>query len=466
MLSAMLGGKYRGRRKGIPIREGSVRQARLDAKLSLAQVAADQVSRTAVHHIENGRVKPSIETLRLIARQTGKPIEYFLLEPKGQAVLTQRPAELRELERLTAVRNFQTVVKLGLDLVDKRWGDDDSALVHYYLGQAYCRLVQPTEALIHLVPARAQFERQADEWMAVETLDWEASAWGLLEDPKAIPLANQALERCRKLGPPAQQVEARILGHLAGMYVVAHSWALAISHYEAAVVVASAVRDLLQVAKMHHGLGAAYVRLQQPADARQHFDRALALYSMESDLSAVHRVENDLGHLLLHEGQVDSAEQHLLKALDGADELHMDRRGRGFILSNLGNVKLKQGHLDDARGYLNEALDAGEAFGERIVLAEVHALLGQLEERLSDGHAADEHFRLALRLLAEIEMPDRLRDCHMEYAQLLEDRGDVAGAARHWKLAAEIGKTASLGVAFHNLDGESRLKSERISSVS
>src|ERR1700680_1461820 len=117
MLSAMLGGKYRGRRKGIPIREGSVRQARLDAKLSLAQVAADQISRTAVHHIENGRVKPSIETLRLIARQTRKPIEYFLLTADGQTELIQRPAELRELERLTTVRNFKAVVKLGLGLV-------------------------------------------------------------------------------------------------------------------------------------------------------------------------------------------------------------------------------------------------------------------------------------------------------------------------------------------------------------
>ena len=466
MLSAMLGGKYHGRRKGIAIREGSVRQARAEAKLSLAQVAADQVSRTAVHHIENGRVKPSIETLRLIARQTGKPIEYFLLTPNGHPELTERPAELLELERLVSVRNLKAAVKLGLALLDKRWTDDDSALVHFYVGQAYCRLVEPQEALLYLPSARAQFERQADEWMAVETLDWEASAWGLLEDPKAIPLANQALERCRKLGPPAQQVEARILGHLAGMYVVAHSWALAISHYEAAVVVASAVRDLLQVAKMHHGLGVAYMRLQQPAEARQHLDKALALYSMDSDRSAVHRVENDLGHLLLHEGQVDSAEQHLLKALDGADELHMDRRGRGFILSNLGNVKLKQGHLDDARRYLNEAIEAGEAFGERTVLAYVNSLLGELEERLGDTQAADDRFHEALHLLSEIEMPDRLRDCHMEYAQVLEDRGDVAGAARHWKLAAEIGKSASLGIPFHRWGAESRVLQERGRSVS
>ena len=78
MLAIMPSGKYRGRLKGIPIRPSSVRQARFEAGLSLAQVVAGIVSRTAIHHIESGRVMPSLETLELIARQTRKPIEYFI----------------------------------------------------------------------------------------------------------------------------------------------------------------------------------------------------------------------------------------------------------------------------------------------------------------------------------------------------------------------------------------------------
>ena len=74
----MASSKHRGRLKGIRIRRNSVRQARLEAKLSLAQVAAGKVSRAAIHNIETGRNMPSLETLELIARQTGKPIEYFL----------------------------------------------------------------------------------------------------------------------------------------------------------------------------------------------------------------------------------------------------------------------------------------------------------------------------------------------------------------------------------------------------
>jgi tetratricopeptide (TPR) repeat protein len=456
MLTAMLGSKYKGRRKGVAIREGSVRQARLEARLSLAQVAADQLSRTAIHLIENDRVKPSLETLRLIARKTQKPIEFFLLDPHGQPDLTEPQRELRELERLTLVRDFPAVVKLGVALLPKKWSRDDAALVHFYLGQAYCRMVQPQEALMHLPIAREHFEHQDDEWSAVDALDWEASALGLLEDPKAVTVANEALERCRRLNPRPPQLEARILGHIAGMFYAAKSWPLAISHYEAAAEAASAVKDLLQMAKMNHGLGGAYQQLHQPAKARQHLDKALALYSIESDLSAVYRVENDLGWLLLHEGQVDSAEQHFLKAFAGAEELSIDRRGRGYVLVNLADVNLRKGRLDEARRYLNEAAQSAEASGERVCLAEAHVIEGKLEERLKKTQVADQHFAAAIEILGKVDMPNRLRDCHMEYAQVLDDRGDIGGAAGHWKLAAEIGKSAALGIAINTQQSEAQ----------
>jgi tetratricopeptide (TPR) repeat protein len=441
----MLGSNNRGRRQGIPIREGSVRQARVEANLSLAQVAAGTVSRTAIHFIEKGRSQPSMETLRLIANQTHKPIEFFLLNPEVSPELTERSRRLRELEELTAIRDFRKVIEIAPALLEEKWGDEDTALVHFYLGQAYCRLVLPREALRHLPLARDTFERMGDDWMAVDALDWESSALGLLEDPRAIPLANHALERCRRLDPKPPQTEARILGHIAGMYVVAHAWAQAIATYEAAVTAASGVKDLLQRAKMHHGLGNAYQRMQQPAQARSHLDRALTLYSIESDLSAVYRVENDLGDLLLRQGHLDSAEQHLHTALTGSNELHLDRRGRGYILANLGEVNLRRGHLEAARRYLSEAWEAGNAVGERVVLAAVHELQGELEARLGHLQLADENFESAIGILEGLEMPDRLRDCHMKYAESLYARGNIDSAALHWKSAAETGRLASLG---------------------
>src|SRR5258706_12571531 len=323
----MLGTRYRGRRRGIEIRSGSVEQARREARLTLAQVAAGKLTRTAIHLIEKGRTRPSMETLQLIARQTRKPMDFFLTQESSSA-LTERQAQLRELERLTAVRQLESVIQTGTSLLEQKWSADDTAVIHFSVGQAYCRLVRPAEALEHLVVAREQFERSGDEWMLVEAMDWESSALGLLDDPEALPLANQALDRCRQLQPKATQIEARILGHIAAMYVVAHSWLTAVRYYKAAATAASGVKDLQQMAKMNHGLGRAYQSMQQPGTARQHYDKALNLYSIESDLSAVYRVELDLGDLLLQQGQLDAAEQHLLKALAGSTDLNMDRRGQ------------------------------------------------------------------------------------------------------------------------------------------
>jgi len=443
----MLGSRYRGRRQGVEVRAGSVEQARREARLTLAQVAAGKLTRTAIHLIEKGRTRPSMETLQLIARQTRKPIDFFLT-PESSSALSERQTQLRELERLIGVRQLEAVIQMGASLLEEKWNAEDTAVIHFSVGQAYCRLVRPTEALEHLVVAREQFERGGDEWMAVEALDWESSARGLLDDPDALPLANRALERCRQLEPKATQIEARILGHIAGMYVVAHSYVPATHYYEAAAAAASGVKDLLQLAKMHHGLGVAYQRLHQPVIARQHYDKALTLYSIESDPSALYRVEIDLGDLLLHEGQLNAAEHHLLKALAGSNELKMDRRGLGYILVNLGDLHLRRGELSEAERYLMQAVELAEAIPERIVVANARVLLGKLDERQGNTVLADTQFETAIRILEEMAMPDRLRDAHMEYAEVLDERDDTVAAAGHWKLAAEIGKMASLGVSW------------------
>jgi tetratricopeptide (TPR) repeat protein len=443
----MLGTRYRGRRRGVAVREGSVEQARREAKLTLAQVAGGTLSRTAIHLIEKGRTRPSMETLQQIARQTRKPIEFFLT-PDSPPALTERQTQLRELERLTSVRELNKVIEMGIPLLADTWSAEDAALIHFCVGQAYCRLVQPVEARQHLRLARAEFERLGDEWMTVETLDWQSSALGLLDDSDALPLANQALERCRLLNPKAPQIEARILGHIAGMYLVAHANVAAIRYYEEAASAAAGVKDLQQLAKMHHGLGLAYHRQHQPTTARQHYDKAITLYSIESDLSAAYRVEIDLGDLLLQQGQLDAAEEHLLKALAGTNELNMDRRGRGYILTNLGEVHLRRGDLSQARDYLEQALEVGDAVAERIVLANARILLGQLENQIGNPRLADDHFGNAIGILEELGMPHRLRDAHMEYAEVLEGRHDLAAALRHWKQGAEIGRVAATGLTW------------------
>src|SRR5689334_16979407 len=93
-------GRRRGRRRGVEIRPGSVKEARRESGLSLGQIARSDLSRTAIYFVETGKAKPSIETLRLIAERTNKPLEFFL-GPAG-AIGMDPEAALAELERLLA----------------------------------------------------------------------------------------------------------------------------------------------------------------------------------------------------------------------------------------------------------------------------------------------------------------------------------------------------------------------------
>src|SRR5947209_8456562 len=97
----------RARLKGVDVKPGSVRQARAEAGLSLAQVAGGELTRAAIHLIETGRSRPSMPTLQLIASKTGKPLGYFLADrvqlPSQPAPLDPRVAEL---ERLVVTGQF------------------------------------------------------------------------------------------------------------------------------------------------------------------------------------------------------------------------------------------------------------------------------------------------------------------------------------------------------------------------
>src|SRR5438094_3711744 len=103
--------RRRGRRRGVEIRTGSVKQARQESGLSLGQVARNDISRTAIYFVETGKAKPSVETLKLIADRTNKPLDFFLGQPG--ALNVDPTAALAEIERLIVTGEPALAVEAG-----------------------------------------------------------------------------------------------------------------------------------------------------------------------------------------------------------------------------------------------------------------------------------------------------------------------------------------------------------------
>lgn len=57
-----------------------LKQARLDAGLSQKALCGDRITRNMLSQIENGSARPSMDTLRYLAAQLGKPLSFFLEE--------------------------------------------------------------------------------------------------------------------------------------------------------------------------------------------------------------------------------------------------------------------------------------------------------------------------------------------------------------------------------------------------
>lgn len=73
-----LGRRTRGRRAGVVLKTGALKEARMAAGLSLQALGEGIVSRAAVHMYESADVRPSQEVLSQLAERLGRPIDFFV----------------------------------------------------------------------------------------------------------------------------------------------------------------------------------------------------------------------------------------------------------------------------------------------------------------------------------------------------------------------------------------------------
>jgi tetratricopeptide (TPR) repeat protein len=375
-------------------------------------------------------------TLQLIASRTGKPLNYFLAEKPSASVLNPATVDprLSEMERLVAVHDFAAAIDLGRTLLDESLDPAAEAHVNYHLGLALERVDKPDQALPHVQRAKTLYQQLGDRWGFVEVLDLEARALYLLEDPRAMAMAEEALRLCVDLEPRPAWLEVRILRHLGSMHVLRREFSQAIKCFELAVETAGALRDLTGMAHMYDDLSIAYQETGNLGKAASYAQRALGLLGMVEDHGHLARAENNLGLLLMKQGNFQAAEHHLQTSLEHCEAIGLDR-GRAHVLLSLGELHLNRGDLDAAEPYFQEASTLAESLGEKLTLALAHQFLGRVAADRGDDEESDSWFWSAIELLSHERAAERLIECHAAYAHVLEDRGDTRTANQHWKEA-------------------------------
>jgi tetratricopeptide (TPR) repeat protein len=405
--------------------------------LSLAEMADGKVTRAAIYQVETGRIRPSRRTLELIARRTGRPVSYFML---GQEGSKEQQAERDELALLVDRGEFHEAIELGTRILAEAPLPGIEADVQFNVGRAMVRMVEAKPALPHLTRARQLFERLGDAWMVAHVLDQEAVAFFLLEDPRTLNTALEALERCEQLDPPPPALRASIMNTVGSIHMRAHDWRNSARFFEMGLAACEELVSFRLAARLHDGLSMARQQLGDFAGALHSAERASSLYAGDTDIVGQVRAEHNLGYVLLQQGELNAAAAHLYRALDLCDEHDIQRRGRAHALNSIGELHLVRREPGLACTHLLRALEVATGLGERDSEATARHLLGSAHVQLGDEESAHRYFSSAIDLLEQLELRERLRACATEYAELLYARGRLDESIAYWRIAAAAGE--------------------------
>lgn len=431
----------RRRLPGVSVRAGAVREARQSAGLSLAQVAGSDLTRAAIHLVETGRARPSMPTLELIARRTGRPVSFFL-EGGAGAPDVRRPVvaggDLTRAERLSSGGQYAEAARFAEGLIREGMNPWSEARLRLLIGQCRVRLAEHAAASRHLARALELFRGLGDGWEAAECMYWISGSMYVQEDPGALEVAEEAIRTCTGLEPRPEATIARILCHVGAIRVSRREWRAALAAYESAREAAGNLRDLHQVARTYEGLSAVYGELGDLDRASHYAERVLALNALERDRLLIARTENNLGLALLRQGRIGEAEAHIHSALAYFDT-EVTQRGRENVLLSLAEAHLARGALADSRHVADEAVALAAERGAKMTLGMAHQVLGRVAAASGEEGVADSEFETAIAILTELDVPDRLAECRSIYADILAGRGDAAGAYR--QLREAIGRS-------------------------
>jgi tetratricopeptide (TPR) repeat protein len=395
----------------VDINPGALRQARVAAGLSLAQVGGHDLTRQAVHLIETGKVRPSMRSLRVLAERLQVPVARLLAPADHGAQFDE--SGIADLDQLCRRHEYALAVERAQEILEGCDAPELIAGAHHFMGEALSYLGRPREALEHLARARELLESlDDDQGRIAETMELEATALHLCEDPRAIDVAREALRRYRALDGRRPEVESKLLQRLGTILISKMDYEAARAHYEEALQVADGVRDLVRLARLYHGLALCH---QSAGDARTGAElllKALTLYEAEERLAGpggrmdLARAENDLGMLLMRRGELARADAYLMSALGRFGQGRVEQV-RTHVLLSLGELRQAQGHLDESIEIVRQAIDLAERLGQTSPLAFGHQQLGELHAALGDRAQAASSFERALSILQEAGL-DRL----------------------------------------------------------
>lgn len=429
-------GQARRRGQVVSVKPDRIRQARLEAGLTAAQLGGSDLSRVSIFKLETGRSKPRMATLQLIARRTNKPLSFFLAEHPTQSHI----GELEQIEEATAFGRWQEAYDAAGRILAGEPTESTKARAHLAAAWTLIKLRQVDDALPHARAARVYYEFSGDLLRLAESYDREAVCLYITEQPEAAGRFALALEVCRRMDPVPFELESEILSHIGSYYASIHDWERCERFSREAVEVTGKIQSARQLAFHYNDLAIAVLNRGDNLQSAVYARRALSLAELSDDIASVARTECNLGCALRRQGKLSEAREHLVESFRLATKVGLEH-GRVNIALDMAELEMAAGQLQAATYWLQEAEELATRLEERISLAICQRYRGELAELHGDQRACDNYFRTCFQRLAGLPHVGEIEaEARSSYARILETRGDIHAAYEQMQAVVSIGR--------------------------
>jgi tetratricopeptide (TPR) repeat protein len=344
-----------------------IRQARIEAGLSQAQLGAPHFTRAYVSAIELGKVRPAMKSLDFLAEKLGKPSSYFMEDAEADRRRHEQSSMIARGNQLISEGKATEAIELFEPLLKRVATPVDRAMVQRSLGRAYTQARRASEGVTVLNEALRFFKTIEDADQIARTRSQLGAA---MLEMRTYAEAQQELESAlafmSKSDVKDPLLKVHTLYNLGVSFYMRGDYRAAAQQFDRAAREGADVGDLRWQAGLFAGMGMSYSKLDDFEAAVAYLRKSEALFEAINNKSRAIESRLRAAISLKALGQRTKADELLASALQEAratssDALAVEIAGYQAVLW------AEDGRSEEAIALAGEALAGADRIGDALL---------------------------------------------------------------------------------------------------
>lgn len=425
-----------------------LKEARLAKKYTQSQLAGNDFSVSYISAIERGQIHPSLRALEIFAMRLGLSSKDLLIPQapggSGTSVTGRGVSSAEEIDwRVLTTRvmieqdNYQAAILQLQEILSFKLTTEQEILARYLLALAFskCGLWQESE---NALSAALRLAKGKHNHIYARLLLLQGMTHASLQDH------GQGLafyQNHRELLDSSQNQDVLYRSEVNGQLGLHYLRQERASEAQDMLLQALEATDTLTDAER---IETYMQNSQQLVESGDYTEATLYLYKC---LHLLGSVENEqrrrelfhaLGRAMLASKQ-DETRAYLEQALEQPETLQ-DTQSKASAHVHLAMWLLEHGETAEARKHAQQARALLTSATDSMIAADAQLVSGKIEYAQKHYKAGDAYFETSLVMLERLNNREDLSDNAAQYAQLLEQHGDIHRAVAYWKKAFDSRK--------------------------